>query len=131
MTKNQISLNIGGNMPGAPLFTITLNKADENGQVKGTGSITQAVNPPLDLHTFLFGQLTEIVFGPGLQTRIELTGHEFATIMPPNPVNVKDIEIQYTAGHGTANYSFLRPNGVWDNVTDAPVEVVGRVLQPH
>ncbi|UFH52731.1 hypothetical protein [Spirosoma sp. KNUC1025] len=131
MNEDYISLKVGGNKFGAPLFTMTLGTWVLNGMVTGTGTITHGIYPTAKIFTFLSGRLTEIGSGLDVETTIKLTGHVFQGITPPNPVNVKDVLIQYTAGRGTARYAFRHPNGTWETITNALVEVVEPVLQVY
>lgn len=113
---------IGGNLPGAPLFKLTLTFSD-GGRVVGQGHITQATNPPLEISTYVSGRSELILWGADAQQIISLTGHEFATPMPPNPVNVECmISIGgKTPNAGLANYSYRDEKGDWVKLQNVPV----------
>lgn len=64
---------IGNQIPGAPLFTVVLIDSGA-GHVTGHGKVTQTTNPPLDLAENVAGTIATIVWGPDVQTNIQLTG---------------------------------------------------------
>ncbi len=66
-------LIIGNQIPGAPLFTVTLIESGV-GHVTGFGKVTQTTNPPLDLVENVAGTIALIVWGADTQTNIQLTG---------------------------------------------------------
>jgi hypothetical protein len=115
--------SIGTGMPGAPLFRSVLTFW--NGRVSGQGHITQATNPPLDVTSFLSGSDHEIVWGADVESIITLTGHQFATPMPPNPVNVDcviGIDSKDTS-KAAASLSYMDQTGKWTRLTKLPVKV--------
>jgi hypothetical protein len=115
--------SIGTGMPGAPLFKTVLTFW--NGAVSGQGQVTQAINPPLDVTSFLSGSVHEIVWGADVQTVITLTGHQFATPTPPNPVNV-DCAIcidSRNMSKAAASLSYMDQSGKWTRLTKLPVKV--------
>ena len=79
--------NIGTHLPGAVTFTCGLTIFD--GHAAGIGHVTQAVNPALDLTTYLSGTVTNIVWNADDTQIITLTGHAYRLPMPPNPVTVE------------------------------------------
>ncbi|MEO6920269.1 MAG: DUF1842 domain-containing protein [Collimonas sp.] len=114
---------IGSNLPGAPLFKLSLSFLD--GHAHGQGTITQAVNPPLDIHSHLRGTSALIVSGADTRQIITLTGHEFVTPMPPNPVNVECSMYldSKQPGTGMATYRYLDEKKQWVDVQNVPVKV--------
>jgi Domain of unknown function (DUF1842) len=114
-----VQVHIGGDKPGAPDFR--LNLIINGTVVTGVGRISQTTNPPLDIRTYLSGRTSLIVFGSEVTRIIQLTGHEFPTLTPPNPINVRETDIvlngvEGTKGHG--NYQYLH-NGQLQKV-DGP-----------
>lgn len=118
---------IGKRMPGAPLATFHL--VFTGGRVTGSGQVTQAVSPPLRVETYLSGTSAEIVWGADEQLNISLNGHEFPTVMPPNPMNVEcSIALDSNSngkdgGKSTANLRYLDAGGNWKELRDQPVAV--------
>jgi Domain of unknown function (DUF1842) len=108
-TVEHAQIQIGGDKPGAPAFRINLLV---NGPfVTGVGTITQATNPPVNIHTFLTGRTSLIVFGGNVTRVIQLTGHENPTPLPPNPINVQQVDIVLDGLEGTrgsGHYQYLR-----------------------
>ena len=117
-------IRIGDNKPGAPVFTMNISFG-EGGSVIGSGRVTQAVNPPLAIPTYLSGRYSLIVWGADTEEIITLTGHEFHTPMPPNPVNAEctmriDSKSRET---GVATYRYLDGNGKWVELKSVPLVV--------
>ncbi|MDY6855858.1 MAG: DUF1842 domain-containing protein [Thermodesulfobacteriota bacterium] len=127
-----VSYEIGRNMSGAPLFKINFSVYTPAKTVAGIGHITQTTNPPLDIATNLHGQYTYMCVMPQTcQILITATGYPIINwpqhggvgpIIPPN------IELRMVITEdwksGTANYKYIDSNGIWQEITDAPVKVV-------
>lgn len=128
-----VRLEIGNGLPGGVSFDVTLNFNEPGGQITGEGTITQAVNPPVDVHTYLSGVVTQVdltdINRPILAAT--LTGYESLPASPPSKVNVKDFDF-YDMGQTEplVSYSFLRSDGTWASVGPVPVRVVSAAPQP-
>jgi hypothetical protein len=123
---------IGGDMPGAPLFKLNLGVYTPAETVSGIGHITQAISPPLDIGTKLEGKYTYMCVMPkSCHILITATGHPMikwpqgAGIGPVIPPNV-DLRMVVTEDwkSGTANYNYCDDQGKWHEITNAPVKLV-------
>jgi hypothetical protein len=79
---------IGGTMPGAVAFLLTLNMSQQ-GDVSGNGQLGQSTNPPLDMHTTLSGHATSVWDIEGVTQIISLNGYSEGTITPLAYQNVR------------------------------------------
>ncbi|PKM45216.1 MAG: hypothetical protein CVV05_07560 [Gammaproteobacteria bacterium HGW-Gammaproteobacteria-1] len=127
-----VSYEIGGEMPGAPLFKVNFSVYTPGETVSGMGHITQATNPPLDIATSLGGQYTYMCVMPkNCHILVTAIGHPMikwpqgggvGPVIPPN------VELRMVLGEdwksGTANYKYQDGKGSWHEVTDAPVRIV-------
>jgi len=114
--------SIGTHMAGAVTFTCALTLS--GGRAVGMGAVTQAINPPLDIDTYLSGTVANIVWGADVTQVIALTGHAYRTPMPPNPENV-ECTMQLDSRNPakcTASLSYLE-DGVWHTLENLPVQV--------
>jgi hypothetical protein len=133
-----VSYEIGGNMPGAPLFKVNFSVFTPGETVNGIGHITQATNPPLDIATNLSGQYTYMCVMPErCHILVTATGHPIikwpqgggiGPVIPPN------VELRMVLSEdwksGTANYKYQDSSGKWDEVTNVPVKMVsGNTLE--
>lgn len=127
-----VAYKIGGNMPGAPTFITHLVVYTPGRRVSGFGTITQAVNPPLNVETKLEGSFTYMTVMPK-QTSILVTATGYPAISWPvhvgvGPVLTGNVELRMVLSGdwktGTANYSYLDAQGKWHEVTDAPVVAI-------
>ena len=123
---------IGGEMPGAPLFAVHLSVYTPGEKVSGFGRITQTTSPPLDLATKLNGDYTYMTVMPN-ESHILVVATGYPPIdWPPNgglgPVIPPNLQLRMvlTADwkSGTANYKYSAGDGTWQSVTDAPVRAV-------
>jgi hypothetical protein len=127
-----VSYDIGGNMPGAPLFKVNLSVFTPGETVHGIGHITQATNPPLDVATKLSGQYTYMCVMPE-SCHILVTATGYPVIKWPQgggvgPVIPPNVELRLVLSEdwksGTANYKYRDGSGNWDEITNAPVKMV-------
>lgn len=127
-----VCYEIGGDMPGAPLFKVNLGVYTPAETVSGIGNITQATNPPLDIGTRLHGQYTYMCVMPKTcHILITATGYPIIKwpqgggIGPVIPPNV-DLRMVVTEDwkSGTANYKYVDDKGNWHEITDAPIKLV-------
>ena len=115
--------NIGNHLPGAATFTFAL--VLDGSHAVGSGTITQAVSPPLNLKTYLHGTMSSIVWGGDDTQIITLTGGRFPTPMPPNEVNV-ECTLQVDSKNpdkNRASLAYLDANGAWVRLENLPVRV--------
>lgn len=127
-----VSYEIGGHMPGAPLFGVSFTVYTPGETVSGIGHITQATNPPLDIGTDLSGQFTYMCVMPkNCHILITATGYPvvkwpqgggIGPVIPPNTELRMVVSEDWKSG--TANYKYLDGGGNWHEVKDAPVKSV-------
>lgn len=125
-----VSYDIGGELPGAPLFKVNLSVFTPAETVSGIGHITQAVNPPLNIGTKLEGHYTYMCVMP--QTcHILVTATGSMIVKWPQgggigPVIPCNVELRMLLAEdwvsGTANYKYLDNQGQWREVTNAQVK---------
>lgn len=127
-----VSYEIGGNMPGAPLFNVNFSVYTPGETVSGIGHITQSINPPLDIATNLSGQYTYMCVMPD-SCHILINTLGYPIIKWPQgggigPVIMPNVELRMVVGEdwkgGTANYKYQDGNGNWHEVTNAPVRMI-------
>jgi hypothetical protein len=124
-----VCFEIGGNMPGAPRFRVNLVVFTPVKTVHGAGHITQATNPPLNIHTILSGHYTYMTVMPN-NTHILVTamGHQIGGGGPGGPVMPPNVQLRMVLSKdwksGTADYEYLGSNHQWHQVHQAPVKLV-------
>ena len=127
-----VSYEIGGNMPGAPLFKVNFSVYTPGETVSGSGHITQTTNPPLDIGTNLYGQYTYMCVMPkSCHILITATGYPMIKWNPSwgiGPVIPSNTELKMVLTEdwksGTANYKYMDSKGNWHEIKDAPVKMV-------
>ncbi len=127
-----VCYEIGGDMPGAPLFKVSLTVYTPGKSVSGHGVITQATNPPLKVETKLQGDFTYMTVMPkNVHILVVATGYPIlhwshhagiGPVIGPN-VNLRMVLTEDWKS-GTANYQYLDANGNWVNIENAPVKIV-------
>ena len=127
-----VCYQIGGDMPGAPLFKVSLTVYTPGKSVNGYGVITQATNPPLKVESKLSGDFTYMTVMPkNVHILVVLTGYPIlhwshhagiGPVIGPN-VNLRMVLTEDWKS-GTANYQYLDANGNWVNIENAPVKIV-------
>lgn len=133
-----VSYEIGGQMPGAPLFKVNFSVYTPGETVSGMGHITQATNPPLDIATNLSGQYTYMCVMPkNCHILVTAIGHPMikwpqgggiGPVIPPNAELRMVLSEDWRSG--TANYKYQDSNGNWHQIADAPVKMVsGNTLE--
>ena len=127
-----VCLEVGGNMPGAPLFTVNLLANAPAKTVSGYGEVTWTVSPPLDLKSDLKGDYTYMTVMPkNTHILIVLTGYpmiKWPAHGGVGPVLLPNVHARIVVTEdwktGTAVYSFTDNNGKWHEVKNAPVKMV-------
>lgn len=119
---------IGTGQPGAPAFALTLTFGPDN-EVSGRGIVTQAIDPPLRLQTWLFGSdLRNWEIGIGQIVR--LTGYSVAPVEPMGFINVECTLVfrERGAADGLAQLS-LRDSATarWTVLENLPIRSIERV----
>ena len=123
---------IGGEMPGAPLFKIHFAVYAPDETLSGTGHITLTTKPPLDIGTMLVGQYTYMCVMPKT-CHILITASGYPPVEWPSwggvgPVIPSNVKLTMVIGDdwksGTANYSYRDQQGNWVDIKDAPVKLV-------
>lgn len=126
-----VKYEIGGNMPGAPLFSLSLGVNTPEKAVSGVGDITQAENPPLDIKTSLTGDYTYMCTMDSCSILVVATG--FPMVKWPahggiGPVLLPNVHLRMVLSEdwktGTANYSYQNSEGEWDEINNATVELI-------
>ncbi len=127
-----VCYEIGKEMPGAPLFKLSLLVYTPGEKVNGFGEITQAINPPLDVKTKLEGSFTYMTVMPrNVHILIVLTGYPIihwpshagiGPVIPPN-VDLRMV-LEENWQSGTANYKYMDAQGNWKELKNAPVKAV-------
>jgi hypothetical protein len=120
------NFTIGTGLPGAQTLKAILSVPRNSTTVTGHGSLTQAVNPPLQVTTTFHGLVTEEVFGGDVHQIYSLQG----VPSPPRPggmyVNQLSITLDGAWGKtGKASYSYIQ-GGVHapiHSVQNVPVKV--------
>jgi hypothetical protein len=128
-----IRYEVGGDMPGAPLFRINFSVYTPAETVSGIGHITSgSTNPPLDIATNLHGQYTYMTVMPKI-SHILITATGYPVIKWPSgggigPVILPNVDLRMVVtedwASGTANYKYMDGAGNWHEITNAPVKVV-------
>ena len=130
-----VSYKIGTGAMGAPTLTLALTVNTTNQTLGGLGEITQAVNPPVDVHTRVNGTYTEWIIRDVANAMIEATGTPVviwpagAGIGPVIPPNFHLRMLLQGWESGTATYSYLNSGGEWVSVENVPVEMINLPLR--
>lgn len=129
-----VNYQVGTGEPGAPTLNLSLAVNTSHKTIHGVGEITQAVNPPVDVHTKVDGTYLPIRIMGNPSLLVEATG------MPPvhwpdrrrsqghGPVILPNFFLQMVLqdweSGGTAYYRYQNAEGHWVEVNDAPVKKV-------
>jgi hypothetical protein len=127
-----LGYRIGTSAPGAQSLALNLLVFTPDETVNGTAAITQATNPPLDVHADVWGEYTYLtVMSPGVSKILITAQGNHGGSGSNSMVNFK---LQLVVGtdwkEGVANYSYL--NGQqWVEVNNAPAHLIEAVpLEP-
>ncbi|SPE37280.1 conserved hypothetical protein [Candidatus Sulfopaludibacter sp. SbA3] len=101
---------IGSGAPGAPTLDLKTVVSAPTHHMQGAGDITQAVNPPVNVHTLVTGTFSQM----GQAVVISLTG------IPQLGTGIENFQCHlYLANgwnqEGVASYRFMN-NGTWHQV---------------
>jgi len=125
-----VSYQIGNAAAGAPRLQLDLLVYTPDRSLNGTAQITQAVNPPLDLHLDVWGSYTYLTVQPPSEGRILIT----AQGNQGGPHANSPVQFKFRAllepgwQHGVADYEYY--NGQrWVSVDNVPVTLEGQRIQ--
>ena len=130
-----VSYKIGTGAMGAPTLTLALTVNTTTNSLSGLGEITQAVNPPVDVHTRVMGTYSEMIIMDSASVLVEATGYPVviwpagAGIGPVIPPNFSLRMVLQGWQSGTATYSYLNAEGEWVPVENVPVEMINLPLR--
>ncbi len=122
---------IGGQMPGAPLFKVNLGVYTPEEKVSGMGQITQTTNPPLDIPTHLVGEYSYMCVMPqNCHIFVKLTGFSIMPVPPPDGgmanITMPNVQLKmFLDGDwqkGVATYKYRDDKGNWHEIENAPVK---------
>lgn len=124
-----VELQAGTGLPGAPELHLSLAVDTVTRQLSGIGAVSQAVNPPLDMLTYVKGAyfLLPILPPAKFPLQVHLTGVPALThplsnvVMHPNTQIYMMLNQQWNEGVCTYKYEV---GGVWHTVSDVPVKAV-------
>lgn len=119
-----VSLDVGTHKPGAQQLQLDLLVNTPRRVLTGAATLTQAINPPLDLHVQVAGDYTYLGLIPPTDARILLTlqGRK-AGQGPTAPIIFKaQLVLEPNWQVGVASYSY-EVNGQWHSVEQVPVKV--------
>ncbi|AZC30160.1 DUF1842 domain-containing protein [Pseudomonas chlororaphis] len=131
-----LSYRIGNPIPGAPSLALNLLVYTPDQTVRGTSLITQAVNPPLELPSDVWGQYTYLTVMPPSTSKILVTAQ--GNQGGPSSNSIVTFKIQLVVDEdwqsGVANYQYYNGHQ-WVSVENVPAHLVGPVpsytLQTH
>lgn len=119
-----VTYEIGTGLAGAPTFQLTMTVDTPTETINGTGKITQATNPPIDVTTNLTGNYTDMTVMPN-NTHILVNATGYPILNWPShggvgPVIMPNVQLQIVLNSdwqsGTACYKYR--TGVFDNLND-------------
>jgi hypothetical protein len=129
-----VSYLVGNEMPGAPLLHLhfAVNTVDK--VISGQGQVTQAINPPLDVRSNIYGDFTYMtVMGPKTSILITATGVPaiqwptgggIGPVLPPNLSLRMVLDDGWKSG--TASYRY-QIGDTWHELTDVPVKAINNL----
>lgn len=125
---------VGTGEPGAPTLYLSLAFNTVHRTIHGIGEISQAVHPPVDVHTRVDGTYLPILIMGSPSLLVEATGlppvhwPDRRRLQGPGPVILPNFFLRMVLadrdGGGTAYYRYQNAEGEWVEVKDAPVKKV-------
>ncbi|NBF06097.1 DUF1842 domain-containing protein [Pseudomonas sp. Fl5BN2] len=119
-----LSYRIGTSQPGAPALILNLLVYSPEHSVRGTSSITQAVNPPLDLHSDVWGQYTYMTVMSPTSSKILITAQ--GNQGGPGSNSIINFKLHLVVGdnwkEGIANYQYFNGHS-WVSVNQVPAHL--------
>lgn len=127
-----VHYTIGTGAPGAPTLHLSLAVNTAHKTLHGTGEITQAVNPPVNVHARVDGTYLPILIMGSPSLLVEATGMppvhwpDRRRSQGPGPVILPNLFLRMVLDgsweSGTAYYRYQNAEGQWVEVNDAPVK---------
>ncbi|WP_137940227.1 DUF1842 domain-containing protein [Chitinivorax sp. B] len=119
-----VSYIIGTGLAGAKTLVLNLLVYPPQNTVRGTAAIEQAVNPPLQVHSDIWGNYTYLTVVPPQNSRILITAEgNHGGPRANSPVNFKlHLVLEHDWKSGVANYSYM-DNGIWYEVENVPAKL--------
>lgn len=125
-------LQVGTGKLGAPTLNLSLAVNTVHATIHGIGEITQAVNPPVDVHTRVDGTYIPILIMGSPSLLVEATGlppvhWPDRRRQGPGPVILPNFFLRMVLQSwdgGTAYYRYQNAEGEWVEVKDVPVKKV-------
>ncbi len=123
-----LSYRIGTSQPGAPTLLLNLLVYTPERSVRGTSSITQATNPPLDLHSDVWGQYTYLTVMSPTTTKILITAQGNQGGPGSNSIITFKLHLVVDDDwkQGTANYQYYNGHS-WVTVSNVPAQLEDNV----
>lgn len=119
-----LSYRIGTSQPGAQTLILNLLVYTPEHSVRGTSSITQAVNPPLDLHSDVWGQYTYLTVMSPSTSKILITAQ--GNQGGPGSNSAINFKLHLVVGEdwkeGVANYQYYNGHS-WVTVNQVPAHL--------
>ncbi|RAJ74984.1 uncharacterized protein DUF1842 [Chitinophaga dinghuensis] len=131
-----VQFQIGTGNPGGQELHLSLTVNTVTRQISGMGTIAQAINPPLDIQTYVKGNyfLLPILPPATYPINLNLTGVPFLVnplsnvAVHPNTEIYLNVSERWETGICTYKYEI---NGHWQTVSNVPVKIVQtEVLTP-
>jgi hypothetical protein len=126
-----VCYRIGTGAPGAQTLSLNLLVSTPQHEVSGTAAITQATNPPLDVHADVWGEYTYMtVMSPGV-SKILITAQGNHGGRGSN--SILSFKLHLVVGtewkDGVANYQYFDGQR-WHEVNNAPAHLVDSFYPP-
>ncbi len=119
-----LSYRIGTDKPGAPSLILNLLVYTPDHSVRGGSTITQAVNPPLDLHSDVWGQYTYLTVMHPSTSKILITAQ--GNQGGPGSNAIITFKLHLVVGdnwkEGIANYQYFNGHD-WVSVNQVPAHL--------
>jgi hypothetical protein len=119
-----LSYRIGTSQPGAPSLILNLLVYTPELTVRGSSTITQAVNPPLDLHSDVWGQYTYLTVMPPSASKILITAQGNQGGPGSNSIITFKLHLVVSDDwkEGIANYQYYNGHS-WVTVNQVPAHL--------
>lgn len=125
-----VSFDVGTHKPGAQQLHLDLLVNTAGQHLTGAATVTQAINPPLDLHVEVAGDYTYLGLIPPTDARILVTlqGRQSGQGIASPVVFRAQLVLEQDWHSGVATYSYLI-HDQWHSVDNVPVQVDGKRIQ--
>lgn len=118
-------------LPGAPALTLHFVANPREKTITGGAQVTQAINPPLDLHSNIQGEFTYMTVMPKNTHILVIASGTPATRLPIGPVGPAlptnfDLRmvLEEDWSRGIANWRYQTADGQWHELDNVPVEAI-------